>query len=94
MEGNEFLMRFADFLRPFGLANDDITEEDPIEKAAFRIKPRKVLKTFSTSNMSKFADLCAEASVMVLLLRLILYLRRAYSGVTETRLREYLRNEK
>lgn len=101
MEGNDFMMRFAEFLYPFGLTNNedgDLTEEDIIEKAARgkSSSQKNVLKIIQSKkfDISKFADMCAEASVMVLLLRLKLHLRQAYSGVTEVRLREYLPNEK
>jgi len=100
VDGNEFMMRFADFLQPYGLTNEDgdLTEMDVIEKAASSKKPstKKALKCMRNDDFdeSKFANLCAEASALVLLLRLKLFLRQEYSGVTETRLREYLPNEK
>jgi len=101
MEGNEFMMRFTDFLHPYGLTNNkdaDLTEKDIIEKAARAKKPSKntALKVIHSKkfDLSMFAELCAASVTMVLLLRLKLYLRQAYSGVTEVRLREYLPNEK
>lgn len=49
---------------------------------------------FDGEQLQKFADLCAEASSFTLMLRLKSFLRDAYSGITEHRLREYLPNEK
>jgi hypothetical protein len=42
----------------------------------------------------KFAELCASANTLVLLIRLSTFLRRAYSGITTARLMEYHPGEK
>ena len=100
LEGNETMSRLMSFLRPYGLSNDDgdPTEEDKLERAALKPNPSKSkglgAMTKKSFDAAKFADLCAEASALVLLLRLSDFLREAYSGATHTRVLAYLPGEK
>ena len=72
-----FAEKMADFLRPHGLAPSDMydildDDEDTIEEAAKAKNPSKELEAMATSDFDAdvFADLCASASALVLLMKL------------------------
>ncbi len=94
------MTKLLTFLSPHGLSSDEKNENDEckLERAAqieipSKMKGLGVLRKKSF-DVSAFANLCGEASVLLLLLRLSNFLREAYSGVTTTRLLEYLPGEK
>jgi len=87
LQGPDLLDRFANFLRPYGLASCDEldeanTSEDQLEIAAKRHLPRHAKA--ATPLMEKkfksteFMGLCMEAAALTLLLRLGVFFRRAY----------------
>lgn len=96
VEGNDVMSRLTAFLRPYGLSSedDDPNEEDKLERATRNKCPSKAKGISNITKQSfdfeKFRSLCVEASAMVLLLRLQSFLREAFSGVTMTRLIEYM----
>ena len=100
LEGNEIMSRLSSFLRPYGLSGEDVDpgEIDKIERALSNSdldKATDLSVMFKSSfDIVTFANLCAEASAIVLLLRLSKFLREAYSGLTITRVNEYLPGEK
>ena len=85
-----FAEKMADFLRPHGLAPSDIydildDDEDAIEEAAKAKNPSKELEAMATSDFDAdvFADLCASASALVLLMKLKSHLVSAFSLKSE-----------
>jgi len=95
LEGNEIFAKMNTFLRPFGLSNDnaDLAEVDQLEKVSLTSNPSEA-KGIEKIDISEFYELCSEASAIVLLLRLSVFLCEAYTGVTSTRLRSFLPGEK
>eukprot|EP00559_Dactyliosolen_fragilissimus_P006500 CAMPEP_0184859868 /NCGR_PEP_ID=MMETSP0580-20130426/4833_1 /TAXON_ID=1118495 /ORGANISM="Dactyliosolen fragilissimus" /LENGTH=1965 /DNA_ID=CAMNT_0027356725 /DNA_START=12 /DNA_END=5909 /DNA_ORIENTATION=+ len=103
MEGNAHVEKFALFLQSYNLSNTDkydadIAQEDKLEKASkedypSRVKELEIILS-NSFDTEKFAELCAEASSFVLLLRLKDFFRKTYNGVTAIRLRDYMPNEK
>ena len=98
VHGEQLCDRFADFLRPHGLASEDkfdsfFDSEDDLEKAAKAKKPSKVKAACQMSNgdfdLNFFAELCAEGSALVLLLRLRNFMRSGYN-LSEQRISGYL----
>ena len=85
-----FAEKMADFLRPHGLAPSDMydildDDEDAIEEAAKAKNPSKELEAMATSDFDAdvFADLCASASALVLLMKLKSHLVNAFSLKSE-----------
>lgn len=88
LQGQQMRDRFADFLRPHGLANKDefddtIAEEDLLEiiarnKLPLRSEEAKVLAS-AEFNMDHFGRLCQEGFLLVLLIRLKTFLRSRYN---------------
>ncbi len=94
------MTKLSDFLSLHDLSSDEKDQNDEcmLECAAEKENPSKlkgldVLRKTSF-DISTFTNLCGEASALLLLLRLSNFLREAYSGVTTTRLLEYLPGEK
>jgi cohesin loading factor subunit SCC2 len=97
LQGYQILERFADILRPVGLASGDELDdtnvsEDSLERAArskfpSRTKEANVLssRAFDTK---PFEELCNQGASLILLLRLKGFLRRLYN-LSETRCLEY-----
>jgi cohesin loading factor subunit SCC2 len=95
-----FAEKMADFLRPHGLAPSDMydildDDEDIIEEAAKAKDPRKELKAMASSDFDadNFADLCASASALVLLMKLKSHLVNAFS-LKSDRIQAYNPSEK
>ena len=98
LEGVSLVYRLVDFLKPHGLVSKESVEtdrkiKDSLEKKS-QTKANLAVMNKKNFNVAKFAELCAEASSLVLLLRLKSFLCDAYCGITVTRLREYMPNEK
>lgn len=89
LESNEILTKMNSFLRSYGLSEKDA---DTVEKDKLRRIMNK--PAFKKEDKMKFAELCAAANSIVLLVRLSTFLREAYSGVTTARLMEYHPGEK
>lgn len=98
----DLLDRLADFLRPYGLASSDVMDEtnveaDVLEKAAKRKSPSqaKELSKLLDSNFDQeaFSELCSEAGALLLMLRLKVFLRKAYN-LSEARCIAYSPDEK
>jgi Sister chromatid cohesion C-terminus len=97
LQGQQLCERFADFLRPHGLASkdefdDNISNEDLLEQAArskfpTRAKEAKALN-LADFNIEEFGKMCKEGFVLALLIRLKSYLRARY-GLTMARCLEY-----
>jgi len=106
VHGEPLLDRITHFLGPHSTENADMAdedyddgnlEEDDLEKAA---KSKVPSRTKAASVLGKqkfvlstFAELCAEAAAMVLLIRLKNFLKKAYS-LSEARCMEYNPNDK
>jgi cohesin loading factor subunit SCC2 len=97
LQGGQLSDRLAAFLRPFGLSgNDEFDEsnagEDSLERAAQSKTPCRHKEATPISGkgfkLKEFAELCAEAAAIALLLRLKSFLRKVYS-LSETRCLEY-----
>jgi cohesin loading factor subunit SCC2 len=97
IQGAETLDRLSCFLRDYGLSgpdefDDHNTNEDVLEKAAKGKVPSRKKEVAVVNKASfdaeRFAMLCGEASAIVLLLRLKLFLRKVYH-LSETRCLEY-----
>jgi cohesin loading factor subunit SCC2 len=97
IKGAQLLDRLSSFLRKYGLSGSDElddhnADEDALEQAAkCKVPSRK--KEITAVNKASFdaalfAQLCGEASAIVLLLRLKLFLRKVYN-LSETRCLEY-----
>lgn len=97
-----FAEKMAGFLRPYGLAPEDMydildDEEDVIEEAAKVNVPSKskdvAVMAGREFDLDTFADLCSSASALVLLMKLKSHLTRAFN-LSEARMREYIPGEK
>jgi cohesin loading factor subunit SCC2 len=97
IQGAQLLDRLSSFLRNYGLSGSDEfddhnTNEDALEKAAKGEVPSRkkeaALVNKASFDVERFAKLCGEASAIVLLLRLKLFLRKVYN-LSETRCLEY-----
>mmetsp|Transcript_19722 Transcript_19722/g.43011 ORF Transcript_19722/g.43011 Transcript_19722/m.43011 type:complete len:2026 (+) Transcript_19722:197-6274(+) len=94
--------KMADFLRPYGLAAEDMydildDDEDAIEEAAKMKVPSKskdlAVMTDSDFDLETFADLCSSVSTTVLLLKLRSHLKGAFN-LSDARMKEYIPGEK
>jgi hypothetical protein len=100
VQGNDLLSRLTSFLSQYGLSNNDTdpNEKDKIERAASTKNPSKAKGligiTKSSFDIDSFRNICADSIGYVLLLRLSNFLHESYSGVTKSRLSEYLPGEK
>lgn len=97
IQGAQLLDRLSSFLRNYGLSGSDEfddhnTDEDALEQAAKCKVPSRKKEIAAVNKASfdaaRFAQLCVEASAIVLLLRLKLFLRKVYN-LSETRCLEY-----
>lgn len=97
LQGTQVCERFADFLRPHGLASmdefdDNISNEDLLEQAARTKEPTRAneAKALNSAdfNMEEFGKMCKEGFALALLIRLKGYLRSRY-GLTVARCLEY-----
>lgn len=89
LESNEVLTNMNSFLGPYGLSDKDASaiESDKFHQIVTKAR-------FKKKDKMKFAELCAAANSIVLLIRLSTFLREAYGGVTTNRLVEYHPGEK
>ncbi len=100
VKGNDVLSRLHLFLCPLGLTTEDsdLGEDDKLEAAATKPNPSRTkalsIMTKPSFDMDGFKILCTEASAITLLLKLSAFLRATFSGVTNSRLSEYLPGEK
>lgn len=84
MEGHDLFDKIDHFLRPYGVVNKKINDG--------KVNISSIcMKHF---DVNKFAEFCAKASSLVLLLRLKFFLRKAYIGITAIRLQSYTPSEK
>jgi cohesin loading factor subunit SCC2 len=97
LQGPDLLDRLASFLRPYGLASTDEMDEnnlseDNIETAARRNTPRhakEITRLLEPDFDTKtFLELCCDAGLLTLLLRLKDYLKKCYN-LSEIRCLEY-----
>lgn len=97
LQGGQLSDRLAAFLRPFGLSSSDEFDEsnageDSLERASQCKAPSRHKEAsplcHKSFKLTEFAELCAEAAALVLLLRLKSFLRKVYS-LSETRCLEY-----
>ena len=101
LEGPDLLDRLSTFLSQYKLTSDEFDqhndEEDILEKAAQTEEPHraKELAPMLKKKFDKrqFIDLCCEAAVVSLLLRLKAFLRSAYS-ISESRILAYTPQER
>eukprot|EP00592_Proboscia_alata_P008805 CAMPEP_0194364154 /NCGR_PEP_ID=MMETSP0174-20130528/12062_1 /TAXON_ID=216777 /ORGANISM="Proboscia alata, Strain PI-D3" /LENGTH=1887 /DNA_ID=CAMNT_0039138029 /DNA_START=35 /DNA_END=5698 /DNA_ORIENTATION=- len=101
LNGAQLLDRFTSFLRPYGVSdedgNDDNTNEDKMELVAKEKNPNDStsLSFMDDENfdLSKFKDLCAQASAITLTLRLSQFLKRVFA-LDEVKCMEYIPTEK
>ena len=102
VHGAELLDRFRQFLFPFQLANseeDDIDHsmvdelERSVDKNSENWKKTRSIMESEGFDSTFFMQLCAEASALVLLMRLKKFLKKNYY-LTDTRCMEYNPNEK
>ena len=97
LEGAALMEKFAEVLRPVGLANEDefddhLVDEDLLEKAAKSKFPSRTQEARALSNSKFDIDLfvshCQHAASLALLLRLKSFLRTSYN-ISEIRCMEY-----
>lgn len=102
LRGPDLLDRLANFLRPYGLASSDEmdepnTEEDDLEKAAKRNIPhhdKRLTRLMEPDfDLEQFGELSCECGALTLLLRLKLFLRKAYN-LSEARCLSFSPDEK
>jgi cohesin loading factor subunit SCC2 len=102
LRGPDLLDRLATFFRPYGLSSSDEmdetnVEEDALEIAAKRNRPhhaKEVTRLLESDfDAAQFSELCAEAGALTLLLRLKVFLRKAYN-LSEARCIAYNPDEK
>ena len=94
-DGNELGAKIHAFLQPYGVVNEDFDfgDIDALERAA--LQPNSpATKAIKRIDKHQFADLCSEASSVVLLLRVSSFLRDSYASLTDKRLNDYFPGEK